>query len=259
MSDKNLVQSVERALNILETLAEHPKGYGITQISKDLGLSKATVHRLISTLKSKNFVHQSEDSEQYMLGYKVLYLSNCLTRNLDLIKVSHDYIQKFSNEVDETVHLSTLDENLNNIVYIDKIEPEKSKKSFIMSSKIGKTAPAYCTAAGRLLLSQYTDEKIKEILKNQEFKSFTLTTPKNIDEVIKEIHYARLNGYAFDNMEYDDGVICISVPILGNNNRIVAAMSVSGLSIYSTKNDLLKLKPLLDTISSQITTILKCM
>lgn len=257
MSDTNLVQSVDRALSILEFLAENPKGAGITEISKSTGLSKATVHRLISTLKGREFVYQSPNTEDYALGYKMLYLSNSVSSNIDIFKVSRPIIRKFADAVDATVHMSVLDDTKTNIIYIDKIEPTSSNKTFIMSSKVGKKAPCYCTAAGKLLLSQYSDNKIKEIMKDEQYQIYTDKTIKNIDEFLEEIHRVREQGYALDKHEYDNGIICISIPIYGANGTIDYAMSVTGLIIYTTVEDLIGLKDYLDRVSSEISNTIK--
>ncbi|MCR8744827.1 IclR family transcriptional regulator [Romboutsia lituseburensis] len=257
MTDTNLVQSVDRALSILEYLGEYHNGAGITEISKALGLSKATVHRLITTLKIKDFVRQSEDNEQYFLSFKLLYLSNCISTKLDIFKISRPIITKFADDVDATVHLSILDDTRTNIVYVDKIEPTNSNKIFVMSSKVGKKAPCYCTAAGKLLLSQYSDDEIRDIMKDVDYKVYTEKTIKNTDEFIEEIHEVRKQGYALDKHEYDSGIICISIPIYDKNGNINLAMSVTGLIIYTTTDDLIALKSSLSDISSEISNIIK--
>lgn len=255
-NNNNFVQSVERALDILETLAENPKGYGVTQISKDLNLSKTTVHRLISTMKNKSFVSQPPNSDQYILGSKILYLSSCLTNSMDIVSISRPYIQEFVDKVDETVHLSVLDETYTNIVYIDKIKPVNPKKSVSMSSRIGKKVPLYCTASGKVILSQFDDNKIRDIMKDIEFIPYTPKTLTDIEGFIKEIHEVRKTGYALDNMEHEDGIRCISVPIFNRNKEIITAMSLSGLVIYNELETMLSLKEDLESIAKVISSLL---
>lgn len=252
MNETNLVQSVDRALRIIEFLAENPTGAGITEISKSLGLSKGTVHRLISTLKERDFAYQSSNTELYRLSYKILYLYNCISNNIDMFKVSRPIIRKFADKVDATVHLVTLDEKRSNIVYIDRIEPMNSQKLFVMSSRVGKKAPCYCTAAGKMLLSQYSDDEIRDIMKGEEYKTYTDKTIKNIDEFLEEIHKVRKQGYALDENEYDHGIICISIPIYNSNDKIDFAMSVTGLILYTKAEELINLKDQLDEVSRKV-------
>ena len=252
MNETNLVQSVDRALRIIEFLAENPTGAGITEISKSLGLSKGTVHRLISTLKERDFAYQSSNTELYRLSYKILYLYNCISNNIDMFKVSRPIIRKFADKVDATVHLATLDEKRSNIVYIDRIEPMNSQKLFVMSSRVGKKAPCYCTAAGKMLLSQYSDDEIRDIMKGEEYKTYTDKTIKNIDEFLEEIHKVRKQGYALDENEYDHGIICISIPIYNSNDKIDFAMSVTDLILYTKAEELINLKDQLDEVSRKV-------
>lgn len=252
MNETNLVQSVDRALRIIEFLAENPTGAGITEISKSLGLSKGTVYRLISTLKERDFAYQSSNTELYRLSYKILYLYNCISNNIDMFKVSRPIIRKFADKVDATVHLATLDEKRSNIVYIDRIEPMNSQKLFVMSSRVGKKAPCYCTAAGKMLLSQYSDDEIRDIMKGEEYKTYTDKTIKNIDEFLEEIHKVRKQGYALDENEYDHGIICISIPIYNSNGKIDFAMSVTGLILYTKAEELINLKDQLDEVSRKV-------
>ena len=252
MNETNLVQSVDRALRIIEFLAENPTGAGITEISKSLGLSKGTVHRLISTLKERDFAYQSSNTELYRLSYKILYLYNCISNNIDMFKVSRPIIRKFADKVDATVHLATLDEKRSNIVYIDRIEPMNSQKLFVMSSRVGKKAPCYCTAAGKMLLSQYSDDEIRDIMKGEEYKTYTDKTIKNIDEFLEEIHKVRKQGYALDENEYDHGIICISIPIYNSNGKIDFAMSVTDLILYTKVEELINLKDQVDEVSRKV-------
>ena len=252
MNETNLVQSVDRALRIIEFLAENPTGAGITEISKSLGLSKGTVHRLISTLKERDFAYQSSNTELYRLSYKILYLYNCISNNIDMFKVSRPIIRKFADKVDATVHLATLDEKRSNIVYIDRIEPMNSQKPFVMSSRVGKKAPCYCTAAGKMLLSQYSDDEIRDIMKGEEYKTYTDKTIKNIDEFLEEIHKVRKQGYALDENEYDHGIKCISIPMYNSDGKIDFAMSVTGLILYTKAEELINLKDQLDEVSRKV-------
>ena len=210
------------------------------------------MHRLISTLKERDFAYQSSNTQLYRLSYKILYLYNCISNNIDMFKVSRPIIRKFADKVDATVHLATLDEKRSNIVYIDRIEPMNSQKLFVMSSRVGKKAPCYCTAAGKILLSQYSDDEIRDIMKGEEYKTYTDKTIKNIDEFLEEIHKVRKQGYALDENEYDHGIICISIPIYNLNGKIDFTMSVTDLILYTKAEELINLKDQLDEVSRKV-------
>lgn len=256
MNNPNLVQSVERALDILDCLAQYPKGCGIIELSKNLSLSKSTIHRIITTLKYKGYVTQNTETDKYQLGLKVLNLSNSIINSMDLINVARPYIHEFANKIDEVIHLCIPDETFSNIIYVDKVSSENTSRNVTMSSSIGKKAPIYCTASGKLLLSQFSDEEIRNILKDTEFIKYAENTITDIEIFLKEIHDIRKNSYALDNIEYDTGVICIAVPIYDRTRKIIATTSLSSVTLFNTMDNLLKYKDEFMNISRNISRLM---
>lgn len=255
-NNSNLVQSVERALDILDCLAEYPKGCGIGELSKNLGLSKSTVHRIITTLKYKEYVNQNDENDKYQLGIKVLNLSSSIISNMDLINIARPYIRQFANKVDEVIHLCIPDEAYANIIYVDKVSSENTKRNITMSSRVGKKAPIYCTASGKLLLSQFSDDKIKQLLYHTDFVKYTENTITDVNALLNEIHSIRENHYALDNIEYDTGVICIAVPIFDRTNKIIAATSLSSVTLFNNMEDLLKYKNEFMNVANKISRLM---
>jgi len=252
----NLVQSVERALDILDCLSECPKGCGIGELSKILGLSKSTIHRLITTLKYKKYVTQNKENDKYQLDIKVLNLSSSMTNSMDLISISRPYIHEFATKVDEVIHLCIPDESYSNIIYVDKVSSEHTSRNIAMSSSIGKKAPIYCTASGKLLLSQYSDDKIRNLLKDTEFVKYAENTITDINVLIDEIHDIRKNLYSLDNIECDTGVICIAVPIFDRTNKMIAATSLSSVTLFNNIESLLKYKNGFMTVANNISKVM---
>lgn len=242
LNNSNLVQSVERAMDILDCLAKYPKGCRIGELSNKLGLSKSTIHRIITTLKCKEYVTQNKENDKYELGIKVLSLTYSKINNMDLINIAKPYIHEFANKIDEVIHLCIPDESFSHIIYVDKVSSENTSRNITMSSRIGNKAPIYCTASGKLLLSQYDDDKIKELLKNTKFIKRTENTITDINILLEEIHDIRKNLYALDNVEHDTGVICLAVPIFDRTNKIVAATSISSVTLFNNMDSLLKYK-----------------
>ena len=257
LNNSNLVQSVERAIDILDCLTEYPKGCGIGELAKNLSLSKSTIHRIITTLKFKEYVTQDKENDKYQLGIKVLNLSSSVINSMDLIHIARPYIHEFANKVDEVIHLCIPDESYSNIIYVDKVSSENTSRTITMSSKIGKKAPIYCTASGKLLLSQFPDDKIKDLLKSTNFVKYTQNTITDIDIFLDEIHTIRKNQFSVDNVEYDTGVICIAVPIFNRTNKIVAAISLSSVTIFNTIDELLKYKNEFMNVANSISKLME--
>lgn len=238
-ANDNLVQSVERAILILETLADNRDGCGVTLIAKVTGLHKSTVHRLLGTLMYKGYVEKDIDADNYRLAAKVLMLASSVLDRMDIRNISRPYIRSLSEDVKEVVHLSILDGD--EAVYIDKVESSKVS-SIRMHSQIGKRVPLYCTAVGKVLLARTEDNKIRELLLNKTLIKFMPNTIDSVDGFLEEVNRARTNGYAMDNLEHEEGIRCIAAPIYDRKGKVVAAVSISGPIFYITEERLPELK-----------------
>ncbi|MBT2737332.1 IclR family transcriptional regulator [Bacillus sp. ISL-7] len=219
------VQSLERALTILNKLSEYPDGIQITRLSEQVGLTKSTIHRLLATLSSMNYVVKDEETDKYKLGLQVLFLSRNLLNNSDIVTVSKPFLEKLSQEVNETVHLCI--EDRGEVVYIDKIE---STQTIRMYSRIGSRAPMYCTGVGKILLSGKNQDEFNELISNINFIPKTPSTITSKEEFIEEIEKVKSQGYALDNAENEVVLRCIAAPIFDHKGKIIASFSISGPS-----------------------------
>ncbi|MEW9053116.1 MAG: IclR family transcriptional regulator [Neobacillus sp.] len=219
------VQSLERALTILNKLSEYPDGIQIARLSEQVGLTKSTIHRLLATLSSMNYVVKDEETDKYKLGLQVLFLSRNLLNNSDIVTTAKPYLEKLAKEINETVHLCI--EDRGEVIYIDKIE---STQTVRMYSRIGSRAPIYCTAVGKVLLSDMSPDYFNEVVSKINFVPKTPTTITSKDELVKEVEQVKVQGYALDNAENEAVLRCIASPIYNHKGKIVASFSISGPS-----------------------------
>lgn len=245
----NNVQSIERVLTILNTLSEYPEGIQITRLSELVGLNKSTTHRLLSTLLNMRYVVKDETTYRYKLGLQIVYLSRNVLSNMSIAEVSKPYLEKLVSEVNETVHLCIEDNE--EVMYIQKIE---SNQTIRLYSRIGSRAPLYCTAVGKILLSDMQEAKLQQTLSKMEFHPRTEATITSKEELLKEVEKVKAQQYSLDNIEYQEGIRCIAAPIFDYNGNIIAAFSISGPSSRVTMevvNDILieKVKKTTEEIS----------
>ncbi|WP_257349816.1 IclR family transcriptional regulator [Pseudalkalibacillus decolorationis] len=217
------VQSVDRALSIIEVLGNHPNGLGVINLSKTLNLPKSTIHRLLNSLITRNFVYQNEENERYYLGMKLAQISSKIIENLDIRVLARPYIEDLSQITNEVVHLCIRDGN--EVAYIDKVE---SNRTIRMYSQIGKRAMLHCTGVGKVLISGLPDHKIIDIVDQVGLPKFTENTITSKEAFIQEIQLIRQNGYALDQEEHEDGIYCIAAPIYDYSGNIIAGFSLSG-------------------------------
>ncbi|MEA4888048.1 MAG: IclR family transcriptional regulator [Clostridiaceae bacterium] len=222
MPDTSL-QTVDRALAILELLARHPDGLRPAEIAAAMGLSKVTTYRLLSTLLSRQFVERQDESGRYMIGLKVIEISSLRLNNLELKTEAQPWLRQLVNKVGQPVHLAIYDQG--EIVYIEKVETVHSIR---MYSQIGKRSPVYCTALGKVLLSAMPDQIVLDLLRQIDLKPFTPRTLTDPQLILAEVRQARETGYALDREEHEPGVFCLAAPIRDYRGQIIAAVSTAG-------------------------------
>ena len=242
-----LVQSVDRALNIIEKLVQINKGVGVTELSNSLGLHKSTVHRLLATLNYRGYVSKDKQNNNYKVGLKLFEIGSIVINNLDLRKEVKPYLEEMMEKTNETVHLGILDQN--EVVYIDKVE---SPETIRMYSKVGKRAPTHCTSLGKVLLAYSEEDIIKETIYNNELNKYTENTLVDPDELRKHLDIIKKCGYAKDNEEHEEGIRCISGPIFNYNGDVIAAFSIAGPNIRMTEEKIENLKGLVIDYSAKM-------
>lgn len=223
------VQSIERALTILNTLSEHPDGIQITRLSERVGLNKSTTHRLLATMLNMKYVVKDKENDKYKLGLQIVYLSRNILSNMNITKIAKPFLETLVKDVNETIHLCIEDNG--EVMYIDKIE---SNQTIRMFSRIGSRAQMYCTAVGKILLSGMPQAKFENLVSNMEFVPRTTATITSKEELIEEIEKIKQLKYALDNVEYQEGVRCIAAPIFDFHGNIIASFSISGPSTRVT-------------------------
>jgi len=242
-----IIQSVERALMILELFDEQNQELRITEISDRLRLHKSTVHSLLKTLQEYGYIDQDEETGKYRLGLRLLERGQMLLQQMDLRSVASRYLRELSNETGQTVHLVILDGKEG--IYIDKVEGEKAA---IRYSRIGRRVPLHSSASGKALAAFRPDAEIEKLLKNYEFIRQTPRTIRSADVFRKELEEVRRRGYAVDNEENEPGVRCVAAPIFDHSGATAAAMSISTMTASVDDEMLAELAAKLVEVTRQI-------
>uniref|UniRef100_UPI00344B97FC IclR family transcriptional regulator n=1 Tax=Carnobacterium sp. TaxID=48221 RepID=UPI00344B97FC len=225
------VQSVDRALSILEVLSNHDS-LSLVEISKKVDLHKATTYRLVNSLLENEYVEKIEATKHYRISLKLFEIGNRRIQNISFLNVAKSMIHQLALEIDQTVHLVIEDKQ--EVLYIDKHDPENS--SNYMESKIGKKASLYNTAVGKAILSTKTNEEIKKYWDNTEIRPITQHTITEFPKFINLIEDARENAFALDDEENEIGIVCIGSSFSSHDNHAAGAISIS---ISSKDRDLI--------------------
>lgn len=221
-SNKNPIQSAERIFQVLETLAQMGP-IGLMDLSNHLELHKSTAHRLLMSLIYMGYARQDEDTQKYMLSYKIVGLSGQLLDKIDILPIAHSYMKQLAEQSQETVHL--VQRNDNDIIYIDKVESKVS--SIRMVSQIGMIHPMYCSGVGKAILATLSIEEVTKIWNASLIEKKTSKTIVSLEELFKVLEIVRERGYAMDDEENEIGVRCIAACIYDYRGKAKYAFSIS--------------------------------
>ena len=216
------LSSVKNALTILKSfsMAEPKKKVG--KLALELGLSKSTVSRILSTLASEGFVEKNPKDNSYQLGLSVLTLGGIVTSHLDVHKEAAPVLNQVVNRTGETAHLAILD-GLDTI-YIQKKECNHPVR---ILTHVGRRNPAYCTSSGKVLLAYSDEQAVEEIIEKGliKYSKNTITDP---DQLRKELKMIRKQGYATSKEELTEGTTSIAAPIRDWKGKVISAITVVG-------------------------------
>lgn len=220
--DKNSVQSVERALDIIEAVGADQRGLGLTEIAEKAGLHKSTAYRITATLVDRGYLIKTDDG-RYRIGLKYIEVASCFITGLELQTEARPYVAETASHLGLTAYLGILDGD--KVVYIEKMDGISSMRMFL---NIGQKVSAYCSSLGKCLLSNFSKVEIDDIMKDCSFIKFTPNTISSLEELHREIAKVRSRGWAMDDEEYEKGHRCIGAPIYDYRGDIIAAISASG-------------------------------
>lgn len=216
--------SILRALQILECFTDQEKEWTLKELVNQLGLPTTTVFRHVSTLMERQYLTQDPVRKVYHVGPHLLALAGAIIGGSDLRKIARPELESLSDRVKETINLSILVDN--EIFYLDKVE---TQRSITCSTRVGGRVAAHATSCGKILLADRDADFLAQYC--EWMKSVPPLTPKTItqpDLLLKELESARINGYATDDGEVEQGLICVAAPVRDADGHVIAAVSIAG-------------------------------
>ncbi len=216
------VQTIDRALTILETLSNYDN-LSLMEISEKVQLHKATTHRLINSLLQNGYIEKDPTTKKYRISLKLFQLGNRRVQNIDFLNVAKSMIRQLSQEINQTVHLVIEDDN--EVLYIDKHDAQQSDTR--MHSRIGKKAPMYLTAVGKAILATKPNSAIIEYWEQADIQKKTKNTITDLDAFLAEMETVRQQGYALDYEENEVGIVCIGASFASYKDLAAGAISIS--------------------------------
>ncbi|MFI1577206.1 IclR family transcriptional regulator [Embleya sp. NPDC020630] len=212
------VQSLERAFDLLELLADAGGVLTLSELAARSGLPMPTIHRLVRTLVSLGYLRQ-DASRRYTLGPRLIRLGETAGRLLG--SWARPYLAELMEATGETANLAVLEAG--EVVYVGQVP---SRHSMRMFTEVGRRVQPHCTAVGKVLLAQLPEADAARLLGGRPLASHTEHTVTDPAELLAQFPTIRARGYAIDDQEQELGVRCVAVVVPGAPTA--TALSISG-------------------------------
>lgn len=221
-----IIQSVQRALDILECFDELNKELTLGEISEKLDLNKSTVHGIIKTLSINEYIDQNISNGKYLLSPKLLEKYQLVygSMSIRLKEIGSYYIKELSLKYKASSRLFSYDGQ--KLTFLEMIKPDNSY--YIVSSVTGYPIPPNATATGKIVLAHMKKEELEHYLNQETFEKFTDKTLVEKKDILFEVKNIYKKGYSIENEEVEIGIYSIASPIYDNHNNLIGVLSLTG-------------------------------
>jgi len=224
-----MIQSVERAFKLLYTIGHNEDQSNISQLARDVNLPRTTVVRLLDTLQAVGAVKTDQQTDDYLLGDKLIALLNSSPWVDQIAAITQPYLQDLALTTGETAYLGIPDGN--SVYYVTQID---SQYTIQMKDWSGQYTPLHPTAVGKLILAYSPTETRNHFLAAplERYTDFTLTDPPQLQTDLATIQET---GVSWSREEFEVGCINLGAPIFNQNQHLVAAVAI-GMPKYRLEN-----------------------
>lgn len=241
-------QSSEKLLTIIERLSEQDEPIRLQDISRLVGMNESTALRYIATLQKSGYVVQDNDTGRYSLTYKICAVAANVSSRKNIRNICSPYLRSIAHIFSESANVA--EEHNMMVVYIEAISGPR--QLLMTTRRVGNVSPMHCTAVGKLLLLNYSQQQLQQYIAAKGLPALTEHTITDSALLMQELEKVRTQGYAFDNEEYEPGARCVAAPIYDYTGHIIAGLSVSGPATRMTDEHIYEKLPFLLDAAQQV-------
>ncbi len=217
------VAMVDRAMKIMDYLLNSEDTAGTSQIAKDLGLPKANIFRILSTLEKWGMVERDPLYEnKYQLGKALIHYGQKVKKDINLVSIAKPVLKKMSSDTGETINIGVIHEN--QIIILHSEQGEAS----ILVSILPPLCSLYNSAMGKIYLAEMPESERKDYFNTIKIDKRTANTITSYDEFSAQKEQIQADGYSTEKEECEYGLSCIAVPLRDKTGKLIAAVSISG-------------------------------
>jgi len=219
-------QSLERGLAVLAAFRPDRPALGISELARELGLTRSTTHRYVATLASLRYLEQEASTRRYRLGARVLDLGFSVLGSLELREIAAPYLRQLTDATGHTSNLAIRDDA--DVILIDRVRGRPGRYHHLeFSLHVGSRLPSYCSATGKALLAYLPRPDLDRLLDRIELVQHGPRTLTDKGRLLRELEHVRRTHIATNDEELESALRSIAAPIRSRSGEVVAAVNVA--------------------------------
>ena len=231
-ADKPALSSVDRVIDVLETLAAaQPHGQTVSELSRDTDISRPSLYRTLTALERRGWAVREDQS--WMVGPSLAGISEPAPRSANLIERTRPALVRLWEEYGETVNLGI--PSRDEVLYLDILESVRGLRT---GAQVGSRDPMHATALGKIFLAARPSSEVRRLLGNAELPRLTPRTIVTLAPLMRELADVSERGWAIDDEESELGVRCVAAPVRDRDGRTLAAISLSAPTVRFDEDSL---------------------
>lgn len=242
------VQSVERAMSLLELLGQEEEGLRLTDLSTRSGLSPSTAHRLLTTLQKRRFVEFDRSHGLWHVGRQCFTVGSNFVRHRNFVAIAMPFLRDLRDKTRETANIGIIEDG--ELVTLAQVE---SREIMRATSRVGGRSPVHATAMGKAILATYPAAAVSGVMRHLNWLKLTDKTIQNESELRVALTKCAQDGYAVDDEEFVSGLRCVAAPVFDQHGEAFFAVSISGLASRVTPERITTIGPLVAATARLVT------
>jgi DNA-binding IclR family transcriptional regulator len=242
------LQSVSRALDLLEAFITEGPEIGLSDLSTFLKMNKATVHRLLVTLEGRGYIQRSAGSRKYGLGVRLFELGAEFQNQLDIRRAASPELTSMVEETGQAGFLCVRDGD--SALCLERVEGRHYVRIFAL--RLGERQPLHCGAAPRALLAGFSDADIVAYSERTGLPKLTPKTITTVQRLIEDARCTRRQGYVVSNEDVSAGIGAVGAPVYDYTGDVIASISLSGIAATYTPERIIELAGAVDASARRI-------
>ena len=245
------VQSVDRAMTLLEVLGAEERGYRLTDLSRKTGLSLTTVHRLLTTLEQRQFVQFSPGDNHWHVGLGAFTVGSAFLLDRNFVAAAGPFLRRLRDQTRETANLGFVEDG--EILLANQVRSREVKRAI---SPVGGRTPVTVSGMGKAVLASYDPSEIRDIVRQRGMRRVTPNSLASAEALHRDLELIKINGYSVDDEECRAGLRCVAATVYDRQAEVICAISVSGLTTRITSDRIPSLGRLVAQVAANMTAAL---